>query len=480
MKAQFTFLSGARAGEVLTLSKHYIGLGRHPLSDVRFDTERDLDVSARHAAVMQKSEGYVLQDLNSTNGTFVNQQRVAGDVQLHNGDVISFGQSGPALEFHIVEAETASAASTAAEAAVARQSKPREMVSAQAVPARPKPRAQPRSSTAVRVAVEVARRTRPLRLLLIATGLAAATFGALFWYSARERGRELAELRARADSLAREAANAAAQFQGRLASLEEALQQSQSETVRLRRDLSRPARDDSTVARLRAELEAAERRQRSLIGAAAVDYRAIASHNQDAVAIVLVEYTTSERFSGTAFAVDSSGVLITNRHVVYGEDGTRRPRRLGVMFAGSRQLWQARVVTTADDADLAILKVEVRGGVPRVQALAGDDAAPQRGDPVAIIGYPLGFDLPMDRVASATIAEPTLTAGTVSKVIDRVVQVDGYGAAGSSGSPILDRHGRVVGVLFGGEKATQGRLIYAVPVQRLRALLRQAGYAGVM
>lgn len=471
MKAQFKFLSGARAGEVVTFGKHYIGLGRHPLSDVRFDAERDLDVSSRHASVMHKSEGFVLQDLESKNGTFVNGRRVTGEVTLRVGDVITFGEKGPAVEFQVLDAAPGEATTAAAEAAAARASKPRAMVSAQSMPrATAEPR---RSSTAVRVAIEVARQTRPLRLLVIAIGLVAVTFGTLFWYGARERGRDLAELRARADSLAREAASLAAQFQGRLASLQDALGQSQAESARLRRELTDPARDDSTVARLRAELEAAERRQRSLMGAAAVDYRSIASRNQDAVAMVLVEYSTSERFSGTAFAVDSNGTLVTNRHVLYGEDGTRTPRRVGVMFAGSRQLWQARVVATAEDADLAALKVDIRGGTPRIHGLAADDAAPQRGDPVAIIGYPLGFDLPMDRVANTPIAEPTLTAGTVSKVIDRVLQVDGYGAPGSSGSPIFDRNGRVVGVLYGGERDTQGRLIYAVPARRVRELLRE-------
>ena len=71
MKAQFKFLSGARAGELVTFTKHYIGIGRHPLSDVRFDAERDLDVSSRHASVMRKTDGFMLQDLNSKNGTFV-------------------------------------------------------------------------------------------------------------------------------------------------------------------------------------------------------------------------------------------------------------------------------------------------------------------------------------------------------------------------------------------------------------------------
>lgn len=475
MKAQFKFLSGARAGELVTFTKHYIGIGRHPLSDVRFDAERDLDVSSRHASIMRKTDGFVLQDLNSKNGTFVNGQRVAADVALRPGDVISFGEKGPALEFQVLEAEQGAGSTTAAEAAAGRASKPRAMVSAQAAPAAPR-----RSSTAVRVAIEVARQTRPLRLLVIAMGLAAVTFGALFWYNGRERQRELGELRARADSLAREAAALTAQFQGRLASLQDALRLAQAESARLRRELTRPASDDSTVARLRSELEAAEQRQQSLIGAAAVDYRTIASRNQDAVAMVLIEYNTGERYSGTAFAVDSSGVLVTNRHVLHGEDGTRKPRRLGVMFASSRQLWQARIVATAPDADLAVLKVEIRGGTPRIDGLAGDDATPQRGDPVAILGYPLGFDLPMDRIANRPIAEPSLTAGTVSRTISHMLQVDGYGAPGSSGSPVFNHAGRVIGVLYGGEKASQGRLIYAVPVARLRALLREAGYAGVM
>jgi S1-C subfamily serine protease len=467
VKAQFRFLSGARAGEVVTFAKHYIGLGRHPLSDVRFDAERDLDVSSRHASIVHKEGAFVLQDLNSRNGTFVNGARITGDHTLRDGDRITFGPSGPGVEFHALAAE-GDAPSAAAMAAAGRASRPREMVGAQSAAGR-------RSSTKVRQAIEIARHRRTTRVLLVVLLLTVAGAGATLWIGADTRRRELAALQARADSLAREAATLAAQFQGQLASLRDALEQSQAETARLRRDLTDPARDDSTVARLRAELDAAERRQRSLMGAAAVDYRAIAARNQDAVAIVLVEYATAERFSGTAFAVDSSGLLVTNRHVLYGEDGTRTPRRVGVMFAGSRQLWQARVVATAEDADLAVLKVEIRGGTPRVHALAADEAAPQRGDPVAILGYPLGFDLPMDRVANTPVAEPTLTAGTVSKVVERVLQVDGYGAPGSSGSPIFDRAGRVVGVLYGGERATQGRLIYGVPVTRVRALLREVG-----
>jgi pSer/pThr/pTyr-binding forkhead associated (FHA) protein len=100
--ARFKFLSGARAGQAETFRKTYIGLGRHPLSDVRFDAERDLDVSSRHAAIVRRGETFLLRDLGSTNGTFVNGRRISGEVALQDGDVIGFGPQGPTVEFRAV------------------------------------------------------------------------------------------------------------------------------------------------------------------------------------------------------------------------------------------------------------------------------------------------------------------------------------------------------------------------------------------
>src|SRR5688572_31943581 len=127
MKAQFKFLSGARAGQVEAFRKAYIGLGRHPLSDVRFDAERDLDVSSRHAAIVRKPEGFVVQDLGSRNGTFVNGTRITADTVLHDGDIIGFGANGPALEFAVVEADHDLPPTTAAEGLADRASSPREV-----------------------------------------------------------------------------------------------------------------------------------------------------------------------------------------------------------------------------------------------------------------------------------------------------------------------------------------------------------------
>ena len=476
MKAQFKFLSGARAGQIEAFRKGYIGLGRHPLSDVRFDAERDLDVSSRHAAIVRKAEGFVLQDLGSRNGTFVNGRRISGDTVLTDGDVIGFGANGPALEFQAIEVDMDAPVTAAAEGMAQRASTPRDVIRATPAGAAPLPHSPSRSSTGMRIAVEVARQTAQLRqttkILIILLLIAATGFSWLQW-DGRRRARGLIRLQARADSLLVEARDLSLHFRSELQGVRDALATAQAETTRLRRELAGSAGDAASVARLRSELEAAERRQRALAGAVGgADYRAISHKNQDAVAIILVEYTDGERFSGTGFSVDSSGTMVTNKHILAGEDGTKTPRRIGVIFSGSTQTFRGDMIGVSPDADVGVLRVAIKGGTPRVAGLARTRAGIERGDPVAILGYPLGFDLPMEAQEGRPIAEPTLTVGIVSKALTSVVQVDAYGAPGSSGSPIFDRDGKVIAVLYGGERESQGKIIFAVPAYIVAAYLK--------
>ncbi|MGH7539213.1 MAG: trypsin-like peptidase domain-containing protein [Gemmatimonadales bacterium] len=481
MKAQFKFLSGARAGQVEMFRKAYIGLGRHPLSDVRFDAERDLDVSSRHAAIMRKPDGFVLQDLGSKNGTYVNGERLEGDRRLADGDVIGFGAKGPALEFYVVT-EQSDVASTetaeAAEAAAGRLSQPKQMVPAAA--GAPRSAAAPvgRSSTAVRIAVEVARQTRELRrttkILLGVLVLAIGLFGASTWKQAHDRRAEIARIKAWADSVADLAQRTARSFQTEVEGLRNANRHSLAEIERLRQALTGAGSDAGAVARLRTELEQAQQRQQQIAGAGAVDYRAISARNQDAVALLLVEFSDTERFSGTAFAVDSLGTLVTNKHVLVGVNGDRMPRRIAVQFSGSRQWFEGRYLGVSDAADVGVLRVNIRGGTPRVLGI-DRTVRLQRGDPVAIIGYPLGFELPMEGQGIDVVASPSLTVGTASKVLPTVVQVDGYGAPGSSGSPIFDSRGRVVALLYGGVQESNGRIILATPASYVVEYLTRLG-----
>jgi hypothetical protein len=311
VKAQFKFLSGARAGQVETFQKGYLGIGRHPLSDVRFDAERDLDVSSRHAAIMAKSEGFVLQDLGSKNGTYVNGQRIEGDRLLKDGDVIGFGAKGPALEFHALPGGADDLATATAEAAAGRMSQPKQVVPAAAGaapptrnPPSPSPsRPRSRSTTAI---IELATRQwrRTTKALFGVLFLVVALAGFVLWKGAHDRQADIARIKAWADSVADQAQRTARQFQSEVEGLREANQQSLAEIERLRRELSDAGSDAGTVARLRGQLEQAQARQQYIAGAGTVDYRAISARNQDAVALVLVEFSETERFSGSAFAVD--------------------------------------------------------------------------------------------------------------------------------------------------------------------------------
>lgn len=80
--------SGPQAGERFTLSGDSTRLGRHPDSDISLD---DISVSRRHAEIRHDGDEYVLRDVGSLNGTYVNQRRV-DSVVLQQGDEILIGR----------------------------------------------------------------------------------------------------------------------------------------------------------------------------------------------------------------------------------------------------------------------------------------------------------------------------------------------------------------------------------------------------
>ncbi len=104
MRARLTYLAGSRAGQVVESDKPQLLVGRHPQADVRFAPAEDLTVSSRHAAIVRRDALYVLRDLASTNGTFVDGQRVDGEAALRNGAVIQLGTHGPTLRFEYLDA----------------------------------------------------------------------------------------------------------------------------------------------------------------------------------------------------------------------------------------------------------------------------------------------------------------------------------------------------------------------------------------
>lgn len=97
VKVTITHLSGLRQGERDDFTSLPIIIGRAPSSPLRL-AANDTRASARHAELVLEGRTLVLNDLSSTNGTYVNGRQI-DKVKLVTGDVVEFGTGGPKLRF---------------------------------------------------------------------------------------------------------------------------------------------------------------------------------------------------------------------------------------------------------------------------------------------------------------------------------------------------------------------------------------------
>ena len=86
---QLIMRTGPTPGAVFALEGDQLTIGRDSTNEV---TINDAEVSRRHARLTFQGGKFVLEDLGSTNGTFVNGQRLAGPRVLKAGEVVSFGE----------------------------------------------------------------------------------------------------------------------------------------------------------------------------------------------------------------------------------------------------------------------------------------------------------------------------------------------------------------------------------------------------
>jgi S1-C subfamily serine protease len=139
---------------------------------------------------------------------------------------------------------------------------------------------------------------------------------------------------------------------------------------------------------------------------------------------------------GSGFVIDGQGHILTAAHVVSGATSMR------VAFQDG-SVRTAKVLGEDDSADIAVLHVDP-AGVTLHPLTLGSSRALAVGDALAIIGDPLGFDRSLSTgVVSAldrTIEAPS------SFMIAHSIQTDAALNPGNSGGPLLDSHGRVIGI----------------------------------
>lgn len=454
MKCELRIVSGARAGHRDVFDKSYVGIGRHPLSDLRFDAEEDLDASTRHAAIVKTGTTFVLRDLGSTNGTYVNGEKLAGERTLNDGDALRFGVHGPEVSFHllrdegevIIEAVHAPAPSGPVKepAPTRRPEAPKAAAPSPAAAVPPGP-----SKTSVLRAQIHEQRSRYRALALTVIVVVLGAIAVVVWLGRASR-RDQAQAQHALDSLTAELTQLrrlAAQTDSVKTSLEGAL---------------RTERDPRRIALLRTRLTSVTARGVAIQTAQGVDYTAIRNANDPAVAVVYIRFPDSSMVQGTAFSVSTAGAMITNKHVVTSEHG-QHPLDIAIQFSGSRDVLPARLVRTSPDADLAVLQLESQGPFPAILGIAGSPLA--EGAPIAMMGFP-------GAVSPGGVHHATLVTGSVTHVTpDSLYELDSFSGAGGSGSPIFDRDGHVVGVEFGGLVSSGGRAILGLPIARAQALL---------
>ena len=171
-----------------------------------------------------------------------------------------------------------------------------------------------------------------------------------------------------------------------------------------------------------------------------------------AVAIETFDAHSAKLSRGSGFFIDVDRV-VTNRHVI---EGAFRAE----VHSSAGSIYLVKGVLAVDaEGDIAVLKVEAPAN--QVRPLALDRTSPQEGESVVVIGNPFGL-------------EGSVTNGIVSAVRDiptfgRIIQITAPISPGSSGSPVVNMQGQVIGVatlqITGGQSVN-----FAIPSERISQL----------
>ena len=191
------------------------------------------------------------------------------------------------------------------------------------------------------------------------------------------------------------------------------------------------------------------------------DHIRIARDNSPAVVAVNVAKKDGSTFTGTGFVVTPDGLIATNKHVVQDAVFTNITFNTGVVSG------EAIKMAEADKVDLLLLKIEARN-LP--YASLGDSDTVLPGQTITVIGNPRRL-------------QNTISSGLISQVRQKEDgtlwhQISAPISPSSSGSPVFNAKGEVVSVAFASYTGEGDQnLNFAVPVNYLRELITEAGFA---
>jgi S1-C subfamily serine protease len=174
------------------------------------------------------------------------------------------------------------------------------------------------------------------------------------------------------------------------------------------------------------------------------------------------------RGSGSGVVFTPDGYILTNAHVVgppQGGEVYQRARRLEIALVDGTS-HEARVVGVDPATDLAV----IRSDRELPYAELGSSSGLRVGQLVVAIGNPLGF--------SSTVSAGVVSAlgrtmrGQSGKMLENIIQSDVALNPGNSGGPLVDSHGRVIGINTAMILGAQG-ISFAVPIDTAKWVLGQ-------
>jgi S1-C subfamily serine protease len=175
--------------------------------------------------------------------------------------------------------------------------------------------------------------------------------------------------------------------------------------------------------------------------------------------------------SGSGSILDQQGNILTNYHVIAGA------QKLSVSMGGQKD-YPAIVVGGDPDTDLAVIRLSEKPAGPLTVVPMGDSDKLVVGQKVLAIGNPFGLDRTLTTGVISGLQRPLRARN--NRLIEGAIQTDASINPGNSGGPLLDSHGRMIGINSqilspSGSSAGVG---FAVPVSIAKRVVPQLLQSG--
>ena len=171
--------------------------------------------------------------------------------------------------------------------------------------------------------------------------------------------------------------------------------------------------------------------------------------------------------SGTGFIITDDGYIVTNQHVVVLAEDAVSTYYVTVVLPGEDLPVRAEVVGSDAQTDIAVLKVETDKKLPCV--ILGDSDLLQAGELAVVIGNALGsLD---DSVTVGVISSPSREINRNGYRVE-VIQTDASVNPGSSGGPLINSYGEVVGITNSKIiTSTSENVGFAIPINAVKKVI---------